>query len=55
MDMLQAHLTSLVGSSEAKRSMVKVLEREALRFKRRKLAQVFEEQAQKLDTDPKSK
>ena len=47
MDLLQSHLGSLIGSGETKRKMVRVLEREALRFKRQKLAKVFEEHAEK--------
>jgi hypothetical protein len=52
MEIVQTQLGSLVGPCEAKRKLVKVLEREAIRFKRRKLAKVFEEQAEKLARMP---
>jgi len=48
MDLLHLQLGLLVGSGETKHKMIKLLEKEALRFKRQKLAKLFQEQAKKV-------
>jgi len=48
MDYILAQLTGLSGSYETKQQFVKALAREALRFKRKRLAKALNEQAEVL-------
>lgn len=48
MEVMLTQLSNIAGSVDIKRKFIKSLEKEALRFKRRKLAKVFIEEQEKL-------